>query len=306
MDRSPVDHVSLHALTLIVAVAEHSSFTAAAEASHLSQSALSRAVNATERRLDSQLFVRTTRSVTLTPEGRELVRLAEDLLASHRRSINEFELFRDGHRGSVRIATLPSAAATLVPPVVAALREERPGVSIAVEDTLAHIALDRLLAGEVDYALITDDWLPDDADFLPLTSDRFHVVARSDHPFGQRSAVSWRDFAAEPVALFGRSSSIRTRTDEVLDDLKLRPPSVTEAQNIAVVAGLVAAGLGVAAVPGLVVPLMRFADLVAVPLVEPEVVRPLGLVSIRDRPLSQAAAVFAEALQRHVGQSADG
>lgn len=91
---------------------------------------------------------------------------------------------------------------------------------------------------------------------------------------------------------FGHASSIRSLTDATFARLGVAPGQAVEAQNIAVIAGLVAAGIGVAAIPSLVLPLMTFAQLEAAELVEPTVDRTLGLVSVPDRPVSPAAEQF--------------
>lgn len=291
------EDITLRELGLVLEVAERHSFTVAAEAAHMSQSALSRAVNETERRLGARLFHRTTRSVELTPEGAELVRLARTVLGGYRQALNEFTLFRDGLSGVVRVAALPSIAATLLPPVIADLQRERPGIRISVEDQLAHIAASRLLAGEVDVAIATEERLPDGLTFTPLTSDRFSVVFRPDHRFHGRATVNWREFAREPVVMFGASSSLRNLTDGVLDRIGAAPVESIEAQNIAVIAGLVAAGLGIAAAPALVLPLMAFAHLESAELVQPTVERALGLVTVRGRPVSPATEVFSDRLR---------
>jgi LysR family transcriptional regulator, carnitine catabolism transcriptional activator len=290
------EDVTLRELTLILEVADQHSFTLAAETAHMSQSALSRAVNETERRVGARLFHRTTRSVELTPEGTEFVRLARSVLGGYRQALNEFTLFRDGLSGVVRVAALPSVAATLLPTVVADLQRERPGIRVAVEDTLAHIAMTRLLAGEVDYAIATEEHLPDGLEFTALTSDRFSVVFRGDHRFHGRQTVGWREFAREPIVMFGPSSSLRDLTDEVLQRIGVEREPIIEAQNIAVIAGLVAAGLGVAAAPAFVLPLMAFAQLESAELVHPTVERALGIIAVRGRPVSPAATVFAEYL----------
>lgn len=289
--------VSLRELRLVLEVAEHRSFTVAAHAVHMSQSALSRAVNETERRVGTRLLRRTTRSVELTPEGAEFVRVARSLLDVHRQAMNEFALFRDGLSGIVRVAALPSVAATLLPRVVADAQQARPGVRISVEDTLAHIAMSRLVDGEVDFAIGTEQGLPESLAFAPLTSDRFSVVFRRDHRFHGRATVGWREFAREPVVMFGASSSLRDLTDEVLTRIGVTPPATIEAQNIAVIAGLVAAGLGIAAAPALVLPLMAFAELESAELVQPTVERTLGLITARDRAASPAAEFFAQQLR---------
>ncbi len=288
--------LSLRELHLVLAVAEARSFTDAAEASHLSQSALSRAVNNAERRIGARLFERTTRSVVLTPVGEELVRIARRLLDGHARGMQEFALFRDGLGGVVRVAALPSVAATALPPLVAALRQDNPGVVVDITDTLAHLAVDLLVSGRVDFAITVPDDLPEGVAFRPLLQDRFHVAFRSDHAFRGRTSVTWRELADEQVVTFGSASSLRALTDEAFARVGVAPATTVEAQNIAVIAGLIAAGLGVAAAPAQVLPLMAFANLESAELVDPTVDRTLGLAYVPGRSRSPAADYVERAL----------
>ncbi|MDQ6523309.1 LysR family transcriptional regulator [Nocardioides sp. LHD-245] len=284
----PLD-LDLRTLRLVLDVARQRSFTMAAERAHLSQSALSRAVNDAERRLGIRLFDRTTRSVEPTPAGREFVRIATGLVADYERGMREFALFRDGAGGVVRVSALPSVAATLLPSLVARLREDAPDVTIDIHDVLAHDAIEDLVAGRADLAIAGDADLPAGTAFSPLLSDRFHAVHPRGHRFAEGDAVTWRELAEETLVMFGPSSSLRILTDATLEALDARPADTIEAQNIAVIAGLVAAGLGVAAAPATVLPLMAFADLASTPLVSPEVDRTLGIVTIPDRSTSPAA-----------------
>jgi LysR family transcriptional regulator, carnitine catabolism transcriptional activator len=292
----PVPDLSLRDLHLVLAVAELRSFTAAAEVVHLSQSALSRAVNDAERRAGARLFTRTTRSVSLTPVGEELVRIARDAVGRHEQGLQEFALFRDGLGGVVRVAALPSVAATALPFVVAAIEAERPGVVVDITDTLAHVATDLLVAGRVDFAVTVPDGLPDEVAFRPLLHDRFHVVFRPDHAYHGRDRVTWRELSGERLVTFGAASSLRALTDSALAGVGAQPDQTFEAQNIAVIAGLVAAGLGVAAAPAQVLPLMAFAHLESAELVEPAVDRTLGLAYVPGRSRSPAASYVEEAL----------
>jgi DNA-binding transcriptional LysR family regulator len=289
--------LSLRDLRLILEVAERRSFTDAAQAAHMSQSALSRAVNDAERRLGARLFERTTRSVEPTAIGAEFIRIGTTMLAQYQRGLHEFALFRDGMGGVVRIAALPSIAATMLPSLVATLKADKPGIVIDIVDTLAHVATEQLLAGLVDYAITVDEGLPEGVAFTPLTKDRFHVVFRADHTFEGRSKVSWRELADQPFVTFGRASSLRALTDETFDRLGVAPEVSFEAQNIAVIAGLVASGLGVAAAPAMVLPLMSFAGLGTAELIEPTVDRDIGLAFVPGRSQSPAAQHVADALR---------
>lgn len=292
-----VPDISLRDLRLVLEVASRRSFTDAAEAVHVSQSALSRAVNDTERRLGARLFERTTRSVEPTTVGAEFVRIAQSMLASHERGLREFTLFRDGLGGVVRIAALPSIAATMLPAVVARLKIATPDIVLDITDTLAHVATERLLAGHVDFAITVDEGLPDEVAFTTLAKDRFHVVFRDDHRFHGRTRVAWDELADQPLVAFGTDSSLRALTDETFASLGIEPSQTTEAQNIAVIAGLVSAGLGIAAAPAMVSPLMAFAHLSSAELIEPTVDRRLGIAFVPGRSLSPAAQHVADVLQ---------
>ncbi|MBM9462178.1 LysR family transcriptional regulator [Aeromicrobium sp. YIM 150415] len=281
--------LDLRSARLVLEVAEHRSFTAAAEAAHLSQSALSRAVNDVERRLGVRLFDRTTRSVRATPAGTEFVRIARRMVSQHERDMRELALYRDGLGGIVRISSLPSVAATMLPGIVARMRTSAPDVTVDIHDTLAHDATEDLLAGRADLAITSDDDLPESVVFLPLYSDSFHAVHPRDHHFSAHPTVSWHALAAEPMVAFGPAASLRALTDHTFEALGTRPQEVLEAQNLAVIAGLVAAGLGVAAAPETVLPLMSFAGLSTTPLVDPRVDRRLGIARVADRSLSPAA-----------------
>ncbi|MFN3005394.1 LysR family transcriptional regulator [Mycolicibacterium wolinskyi] len=292
--------LSLRDLRLILEVAERRSFTDAAQAVHMSQSALSRAVNDAERRLGARLFERTTRSVEPTAVGAELIRIGTSMVSDYQRGLREFTLFRDGLGGVVRVAALPSIAATMLPSLVADLKVESPGIVIDIVDTLAHVATEQLLAGRVDFAITVDDGLPADVAFSPLAKDRFHVVFRADHAFHGRRQVAWRELADEPFVTFGEASSLRVLTDATFERLHIRPKQTFEAQNIAVIAGLVAAGLGVSAAPAMVLPLMSFAGLGTAELIEPTVDRDLGLAYVPGRSRSPAARYVADALRASI------
>ncbi|UGU34410.1 LysR family transcriptional regulator [Mycolicibacterium smegmatis] len=284
------EDLELRSLRLVLAVARERSFTRAAQHAHLSQSALSRVVGDVERRLGTRLFERTTRSVETTAAGREFVRIATGLLRQHEQAMREFTLFRDGEGGIVRIAVLPSFAATMLPPLVAQLRTTAPQITLDIHDTLAHNATGDLLAGRADIAITSDDDLPEGVQFTAVLTDRFYAVHREDHHFAAADAVRWSELAEQPLAAFGPASSLRALTDATFTRLGLQPRTAIEAENIAVVAGLVAAGLGVAAVPATVIPLMSFAGLTATRLVEPQLDRTLGLVSVPGRSVSAATA----------------
>lgn len=288
--------LTLRQLSVYASVARAGSFTEAARELRVAQSSLSRTVLAMERGMGVRLLERTTRRVVCTPEGEELLAVAERVLGSHRAEMAGLERFLGGSRGTVTVATLPSVAAVLLPSVIARFRERAPEVGVHLLDGMSRKALDLLSAGECDLALAVTGDLPPDLCARPLVRDRYFAVVPPGHPFAERAALRWRDLAEEPFIAIGEDSSVRAGTDFAFSRAGVTPEHVIQAGNISTVGGLLSAGLGVSALPALVRTLMTFADHERVALTDPVVDRRLSVVTHRSRRLGPAAANFLDLL----------
>ncbi|MFG2007188.1 LysR family transcriptional regulator [Spirillospora sp. NPDC048911] len=304
--------LTIQQLRVVLSVAREGSFTAAGERMRLAQSSLSRTVAEVERRVGITLFERTTRRVLLTPAGREFADVAERVVAEFDRGINHFSGFLAGTRGLVRIATLPSLAATLLPAIVSRFRRDHPDVRIHIEDGLLGQVLDRVRTGQVDLALTVLTGPPETLGFRQIAVDHFYCVFPRGHRFGEgdgpagkggaaegtaRPPLAWAELTGEPFIAFDQASSVRVFADRALREARVRLGPITEARNIAAVAGLAAAGLGVSAVPGLVLPLIEFARLDRRRLEQPALARPIGVMFDPVRPQAPAVRHFMELLE---------
>ncbi|PWV50143.1 LysR family transcriptional regulator [Nocardiopsis sp. L17-MgMaSL7] len=290
--------LTLRELSVFATVARHGSFTAAADTLHVAQSSLSRTVMTMERNLRVRLLERTTRNVRCTPEGAELLAVAERLLAAHRAEMNGLERFLRGTRGTVVVATLPSVAAALLPAVIARFRASAPAIDVHVLDGMAGSAIERLRAGECDMALVAARGPQEGLRARPLLRDRFLAVVPSGHPLARRPELTWADLASEPFIVTGGDSSVRPVTDTAFQSAGIRPERTIEAGNISTVGGLLSAGLGVAALPALSRILMSFADHVCLPLGAPAVERRVDVIVHGERRMGRAAEAFLDLLLR--------
>src|SRR5690606_15155669 len=270
---------------------EAGSFTSAAQRLLVAQSSLSRTVAEVERRLGTPLFERTTRRLEPTPAGREVVAAARRAVEAVDAEMRHVEGYLAGRTGRVRIATLPSLAAILLPGVVSAFRAQHPQVEVTIEDALSDEVLERVRGGVADLAVTVVSQAPDplaDLDVTPVARDRFCCVVPPGHRFARRDRLAWRELAGEPFIAFDRTTSIRQHVDAC--------PAAADVAPRQAVAGLVAADLGVSVVPGLVLPLMGFAGVHRVVLDEPAAHRTTAVVHAAARPLSPVAAAFVAAL----------
>ena len=182
---------SLRHLEVFRAVAETRSFTRAAERLHVSQPVVSRTVRELERSLGVTLLVRTTRTVELTPHGEALLEITQDLLGRFDRAMDRFIAYCRGEYGRIVVATLPSIAAAVLPPVLVDLVAEHPDAQIEILDVTADEATRAVRSGSADLA-IASPATGDGFDVEPLLRDRFVAVLPTAHPLAARRSLTWR------------------------------------------------------------------------------------------------------------------
>ena len=123
------------------------------------------------------------------------------------------------------------------------------------------------------------------------------LVCRRDDPLAARAAVPWSVFGMRDCIMSAAHSSIRQVTDAVFLRQRTPPSPVLEYPSVAAAGALVAAGLGITALPVLALQLVDMRELVAVPLVRPAMARPIGIVTRIGRSLSPATQAFMASLQ---------
>ncbi|CAG9169176.1 LysR family transcriptional regulator [Cupriavidus respiraculi] len=293
-------NLSVKHLRAFVALAAHRNFTRAAQACHLSQSAFSALIQTLEEQAGARLFERTTRSVELSVEGKRFEDVAARLLSDFETAFAELRDHAERRKGRVAIAALPSIAAGDLPPILAAFRQRYPGIAMELFDLLADGCIDLVRRGRVDLALAPAPAQDRDLRIEPLIADTFHLVCPADHPLASRKRIPPQALAGLPFIQLSRTSSVRQHLDAALHPLKLN--GVMEVEHLATVAGLVAAGLGVTAVPALALFQFRLEGLAVRPLQMPSLVRDICLIRLKDRGDSAAAAAMVECLHAHFGK----
>lgn len=285
-------------LQVFLAVAETSSFRQTAARVHLSQSAVSGVIVRLEDMLGVRLFDRTTRSVHLTAAGEIFLDQAR-LMAEQ--TEEAFRLVRQVvhlQSGSVRMAALPSLAATLVPEVMADFASKHPGVQLEMHDTLSGPAFDLVASRKVDFAITAANPAYSDLDYSELASDGFVLLLPTSHPLARsQKPIGWATTFDMAHISMPFPASVRQYADAAFmyHRQQFHPRHVVE--HIATIHAMVRAGMGVAALPELAAKFVSQDGVTSRPLVDPEIRRPLGLVMRRHRSLSPAASEMVRMLK---------
>lgn len=243
------------ALRMVQAVAEHGTLTAAAASLGVSQPAVSQHLRRLERRLGTALLDRSGRTVRLTEAGRVLARHGATVTAALHAAAAEVGALAGLRAGVVRLVAFPSACAALVPRALADLSGQHAGLSVTLAEAEPPEALALLASGDADVVLAfthEPGGRPGDERLVHrhLLDDPTLVALPAGHPGAGPAPLALADLADETwiagcprcrghLLAAGRAAGFEPRIAYATDDY----PAVL---------GLVAAGLGVALLPGLV------------------------------------------------------
>jgi len=293
-------------LRACVAVAELSSFRAAAETIHLSQPALSRRIEKLEDALGVRLFDRDTRNVELTAVGRDFVRKARTLLDELDTMLLGVQDVAANRFGQVTLACIPSAVHYFLPSVLRTYHERFPRIRVRVIDESANEVLSAVVHGKAELGINLMGTDEPTIEFEPLLSEAFVAACHRDHALARQRSVTWTELAQWDYMTIDRVSGNRLVLDLALAGLRGRPQASFETRHVSTLVAFVEAGLGVAAVPRLSMPRKGHPLLVSVPIAEPEVIRTVGLIRRRGRTLSQAAQHLYDIVQSLAGKQVRG
>lgn len=285
-------------IDVFLALADTLSFRRTAERMHMSQPAVTGLIARLEEALQVKLFDRTTRQVQLTGPGRVFMEQARRLQSMGDEAVRAVREVAHLQVGQVAMAAMPSLAATVVPQTFARFRAAHPGVQLRLMDTLSGPAFDLVRAGKVDFALTAANPAYADLDYLPLASDRFVLLIPQGHALAPaRKPLSWAEVADLPHISMPLPSSVRQYADAAFLEHRIRFAPQFELEHLASIKALVAAGLGVAALPELAANVGPDNGIVRRPLRDPDLRRPIGLVTLRGRSLSPAAQAMVQMLR---------
>jgi DNA-binding transcriptional LysR family regulator len=239
-------------------VAEQGSFSAAASAMGLTQSAVSQHISALEREIGLAVVRRGSRPVELTEAGAALTRHARGILARLEAAEQEVAEIGQRRRGRLRFGCFPTVLGTLMPPAFARFRRLHPEVRLTVVDDHLHRLVPRLESGELDLVVIYDhEALPDieakSFHRAPLLTDRFHAVLPASHALARRKTLRLGDLRDEPWIGGAPSSAWYRIVRHACQLAGFTPRADLASDDYIAVQALVAAGLGVSVIPGLAV-----------------------------------------------------
>ena len=301
--------LNLARLRVLEAAARTGSLTAAAAELSYTTSAVSQQIAALERDTGARLLERHPRGVRLTEAGRVLVAHTGTVIAELQAAEDELAAVRHGSGGRLRFASFPTANAVLMPKAVAAFAPRRPQVELLLSELDRDDGLAGVADRELDLALVYEFSLvpvvvPEGVAVRELLPDPVYIMMPVSHRLARRRRLRLAELADEAWIQGVRHGTTLDVVPRACRAAGFEPDIVFRTDDQTTVRGLVAAGLGVAMVPQLMVPSVP-AGLVVRPLDEPALTRRVMVAHPSSGTLPAAEAMI-EALESAASVMAGG
>lgn len=292
-----IDFLGLQAF---LSIAERGSFQRAASQLNLSQTALSHRMKKLEQDLGLKLFVRTTRQVTLTEAGAQLLPNAQRMIGELAASFEDLRQKGREKQARISVCCLPTLAVHYLPRLLNDFHASHPGVSVRIHDNSATEISELVRNGTAEFGLTLASDTHPDLEVKALMKEPFVLLCPKAHPIAQGEGVDWSDLVGVPLVRTSRQAGNRLLIDDALGPRRDQLDWRWEVLHIATAVSMVTAGVGLTVIPRLAVDGIDMRDLVALPLHNPGITRTVGIISARGRPLSPAAEALRKTVERLV------
>lgn len=299
-----MEQPTLRQLEYLVAVADHGTFGAAAEALRISQPALSTQVAEAEQRLGMTVFERGRHGATATPEGEAVLAAARRVLDEARELMRVAEERSGDLSGPLSLGVIPTIAPYLLPVVVREARRRFPQVELRLREEKTADLLVSLRAGTLDLALLAAP-VPGDLtgiEVAELARDPFVLALPEGHPFAGRERLPQSALAGLPMLLLEEGHCMREHAADACARIGAGSLGSIQATGLPSLSQMVAAGMGATLLPASALPVEARAGsgITTRPLRKPEPFRTIALAWRSRSPRAARYAALADGLRKPV------
>ncbi len=296
---------TLRQLQYLVAVVDLCHFGKAAEASAVTQSTLSAAIQELEELLGAPLLERSKRSVVPTPLGREVARRAREVLRATEDIVDAAQASRDVMSGPLRLGIIPTIGPFVLPRALPRLRKAFPHLQLFLREEQTAPLVAKLQAGRLDAVLLALPYSLQDMEVMEIGNDPFWVVYPPGHAPPPK-VVQQGDIASENLLLLEEGHCLR---DQALAACHLEGGrnEAFQGTSLHTVVQMVANGLGVTLLPQMALDagILQGLNLEARPLAGEEASRRIGLVWRRSSARKETYRRLGQALKAEMDAMAE-
>jgi len=212
--------MTLNELKYIVAVAKEKHFRKASETCFVSQPTLSVAIKKLEDELDVTIFERRKQDILITPIGKRIVAIAEEILEKSQ-DIKQISKESQGDfSGELKIGAIYTIAPYLLPKLIPNLQQLAPDMPLILEENYTHVLAEKLRSGELDIAILSLPFSEPNIETYPLYEEDFLAILPKQHPLAQSKVpLQLNKIENESVLLLGAGHCFRDQVIEAYPNL---------------------------------------------------------------------------------------
>jgi len=276
--------------------------TRAAERLRVSQPNITVAIKKLEAELGIQLFDRSQKQLSLTPEGAVFLNRIELALRNIQDAVLEVNDYKQLQKGTIKIGIPPMMGAYLFPKIFSSFQKRYSHLEIFLHEEASMSIREQLERDELDFGIIIISGASQSLQLLPMSRNQIVCCVPETSPLAQKKAISLQDVADSSMVMLKEGSFLRQLILSKLEDAGVKPNIVLESNQVGTLKGLVASGVGLAFLLDMVVE--GTPGVKVIPLAEPLFVD-VGLAWKKDRYISKAAQSFIDFCKEILKQKND-
>ncbi len=289
--------MELFNIRYVLAVAEHESFSLAAQSCHVSQSALSQQISRLEKELGVLLFARSSRGASLTEAGRAFVHRAQEIVQRSDALQAEMSLYAGLRRGTLNLGIITSLQCIDFGGLLSAFCGSYPEISVNIVQEGTYRLLEWLLERKIDAAFLNRPTvgIPAGLEFVKLGEDVYSLAVSTLHPLADREQVSLKELSGEHFIFHQAGQVAAELCLAACQKAGFQPNIVCRSANPTTSLYMVQGGLGVALLPSEEFSVRPLSGVVELKVKE-RIVKEVGVVWRKDlaSPLVDTAVQFAK------------
>ena len=291
--------MQIETFKIFLDLAESGSFSRAAVANGITQSAVSQQIRALEQRFQVSLIERSRRAFALTAEGEAFLGASREIVDVYEHLDDRLKSLSNTVEGQLTVGVIYSIGLHELLPYIKAFRAAHPAVEVHVEYRRSWELYDAVIDGAVEIGLVCYPAKKKGLQILPFISDRLVMICHPHHPLATRNSISLRDLEGERFISFEPDQPTRKVIDKALRDQGTHIHHAIEFDSVETVKRAVEIENGISIVPSrTVLQEVENGALAAVEITTPPMWRPLGILLKRDRARSPAVREFVASLQK--------
>jgi LysR family hydrogen peroxide-inducible transcriptional activator len=294
--------MTLQDLRYVVALADHGHFGRAAAACDIDQSTLSTQIKKLEAQLGVTLFERTTKSVSVTAFGADIVGRARQVLADVEAIASVGQTVSGPLAGSFSLGVIPTLGPYLLPWLVPALRSDYPELRLAVREDLTAPLLERLASHRLDAALVALPVPDDRLDTMPLFDEPFWFAEPKGRKPAETRMMTEQDLRGQRLLLLTEGHCRRDQALAICRTADRDAEGDFRATSLETILQMVATGLGSTLLPAMARSDARIRAVTTRPL-EPGIGRRIGLAWRRTYARMRDIHLLANTVLSHLPSS---